>query len=140
MRIITISMLAVLSLWTYSADEPVVIVNKENPVQSVSKKELSNIFKQKQRSWDSGGAIEVLNLSKGNPVIHEFTKKMLDMSVEDLEKYYLKNALSGKGQPPRTVDSPEKVKEIVGSNKDVIGYIDSKDVDHRVKVLTVESR
>ena len=36
MRIITISMLAVLSLWTYSAAEPVVIVNKENPVQSVS--------------------------------------------------------------------------------------------------------
>lgn len=120
--------------------ELAVIVNKQNPAADISKKSLSNIFKQKQKTWEHGGIIDVVNLPKDNPVMEKFSESVLEMSSADLEKYYLKNALSGKGQPPKTAQSPGEVKSIVGGNKNAIGLIDSKDADGSVKVLSVEGK
>ena len=118
----------------------VVVVNSQNPTASISKKELSNIFKQRQKSWKSGGVIDVLNLPKGDPLREGFSEKILDKSPSDMEKYYLKRALSGKGQPPRTVQSSVDVKNIVSKNIKAIGYMDLKDVDTSVKVLPVNGK
>jgi len=117
--------------------EVAIIVNKQNPATDITKKTLSNIFKQKQKTWEQGGTIEVVNLPKDNPLMEKFSESVLEMSSADLEKYYLKNALSGKGQPPRTAQSPGEVKSIVSGNKNAIGVIDSKDADPSVKVLAV---
>lgn len=120
--------------------EVAVIVNKQNQATSISKKDLSNIFKQKQKTWADGGIIEVVTLPKDNPLMEKFSESVLDMSSSDLEKYYLKNALSGKGQPPRTAQSPSEVKSIVGDNKNAIGLIDSKDADPSVKVISLDGK
>lgn len=118
----------------------VVVVNSQNPTASLSKKELSNIFKQRQKSWKSGGIIDVLNLPKDDPLREGFSEKILDKSPSEMEKYYLKRALSGKGQPPRTVQSSVDVKNIVSRNVKAIGYMDLKDVDTSVKVLPVNGK
>ena len=118
----------------------VVVVNSQNPTVSISKKELSNIFKQRQKSWKSGGIIDVLNLPKNDPLREGFSEKILDKSPSDMDKYYLKRALSGKGQPPRTVQSSVDVKNIVSKNIKAIGYMDLKDVDTSVKVLPVNGK
>ncbi len=120
--------------------ELVVVVNPQNPTDSISKKELSNIFKQRQKSWKSGGIIDVLNLPKDDPLREGFSEKILDKSPSEMEKYYLKRALSGKGQPPRTVQSSVDVKSSIGKNVKAIGYMDLKDVDTSVKVLPVDGK
>lgn len=120
--------------------EVAIIVNQQNPTTNISKKDLSNIFKQKQKTWANGGIVEVVNLPKDNPLMEKFAESVLNMSSADLEKYYLKNALSGKGQPPRTAQSTSDVKSIVGANKNAIGLIDSKDADPSVKVLSVDGK
>lgn len=118
----------------------VVIVNPANPYSDISKKELSKIFKQKRKTWKNKGVIHVVQLPKEHPLREEFSKKVLKMSSEALEKYYFKKALSGKGQPPKILSSPSEVKSYVSGNENAIGYIDASDVDTSVKILKVDGK
>ncbi|MFQ5735930.1 MAG: phosphate ABC transporter substrate-binding protein [Thermodesulfobacteriota bacterium] len=115
-----------------------VVVNIQNPVSSISRRNLSNIYKLKKKSWDTGGIIDAVNLPQGDPLREKFSGAVLHKGSAAMEKYYLKNALSGKGQPPRTASSSEEVKEIVKNNSNAVGYIDSSEVDSSVKVLPVD--
>ncbi len=118
----------------------VVVVNPDNPATTISKKELSKIFKQKQKVWAHKEMIKVVHLGKDHPLRREFSQKVLNMSSESLEKYYFKRALSGKGQPPRIASSPDDVISFVSGSKNAIGYLDLNDVDSSVKILKVDGK
>ena len=42
---------------------------------------------------------------------------------------------SSKGKPPKVLDDAASVKEIVATNPNTIGYVNSSDVDDTVRVI-----
>lgn len=118
--------------------EIAVIVNPQNTVSAISSKDLKNIYKLKKTTWPTGDKIEAVNLKKTNSIRKKFSDIILKKTLARMDKFYLKQALSGKGQPPRVLDSYGDVKDFVRYNKNAIGYIDIKDVDGSVKVLSIE--
>ncbi len=118
--------------------EIAIIVNPENPVSTISSKDLKNIYKLKKNTWPTGKKIEAVNLKKRDPIRKKFSYIILAKSASRMDKFYLKQALSGKGQPPRVLSSSGDVLDFVRYNKNAIGYIDIKEVDDSVKVLSIE--
>ncbi len=118
--------------------EIAVIVNSENHVSSISSKDLENIYKLKKTTWPTGEKIEAINLVKQHFIRKKFSDIILNKNSSQMDKFYLKQALSGKGQPPRVLSFSGDVKDFVRYHKNAIGYIDKKDLDDSVKILSIE--
>lgn len=100
-----------------------VIVNTGNPISEISTKELKRIYKMKKTAWDAGGSIQAVNLRENDAVRGEFSQNVLGKSPKEMEAFYLKRALSGKGQPPKSLVTEQDVISFVSSNTGAIGYV-----------------
>ncbi len=114
----------------------VVIVNPASPLFEISKKDLKNIYKMKKLNIEGGIAIHPVNLTVENEVRREFSEKYIGKDAKKMESYYLKRALSGKGQPPKVFDTEEEIIKYVTSTIDAIGYVSS--ADSSVKTISVK--
>lgn len=116
-----------------------IIVNKQNPLSSISVDELRKIYYKKTTKWQTGQKIEVFELGKGNKEKGEFTQLVFKMSIEALEREYTKMELSGSGEPPKTAASPEEMISVIAANPNAIGYVDATKAaqQENIKILTI---
>lgn len=121
---------------TPAFSEPVIIVNSNNPVADISFKDIKNIYRLKKLNWSGGIAIKPVNLKANNELRNEFSEKFLNKSSKEMESYYLKRALSGKGQPPKTFATEDEVIRYVSEDKGAIAYVSKK--DSSVKSITAK--
>lgn len=111
-----------------------VVVNPGVGDVSVNSAELKDIFLGKLNSLPNGKKIVAIDQEPGG-VREEFLKKLLNKSESQLKAYWAQLVFTGRGQPPKQVMDDEEVKEFVSENPNMIGYIDSDEVDSTVKVI-----
>lgn len=116
----------------------IIIVNKNNPVSSMSKTELKRIYKKKQQVWDDGGLISPVDLS--GKILSVFYKRIFNYSKTEIETYWIRQVFTRSLKPPIHQTSPEAVKRFVSSNKDAIGYIPAHSLDNSVKQINLTRR
>lgn len=104
----------------------VVVVNNANSA-TLTKNDVSRIFLGKTKKFTA------VNVSSSNALRSEFNKKALNKSSSQVKAYWSKLVFSGKGTPPKELDSDAKIKAFVASNPNAIGYIDSANLDSSVK-------
>ncbi len=114
--------------------ETVVIVHPSNAA-ALSKEDVSRIFLGKMPSFPGGGQAVALNLKEGNPQRQSFEAGYLDKTAAQLKAYWSQMVFTGKGTPPKEVDSEEEMKQLVATNPNLIGYIDASKVDASVKAV-----
>lgn len=119
------------------AEQVVFIVNLSNKISSLTTKEIINIYTLRIKTWPSGILVEAVSLPVDNSVRMIFSKSVLCRDPATMEQFYLRKALTGKGQPPRTFKTTEDVKSFVARTKGAIGYILATEVDDSVKVVPV---
>jgi len=119
-------------LVTTAQAEIVVVVNNAND-SAITKKDVNRIFLGKMKSFSNGNSIKAVDVSNVSPTREEFNKKALKKSSSQVKAYWSKRVFSGKGTPPKVLDSDAKIKEFVAGNPNAIGYIDSKNLDGSVK-------
>ncbi|MCP3923540.1 MAG: phosphate ABC transporter substrate-binding protein [Desulfobacterales bacterium] len=64
-----------------------------------------------------------------------FLKNVLQKNEAGLHSYWSRMLFSGKGKPPKEVNSSADVLEIITKNKSAIGYVEVDKIDSRVKVI-----
>ncbi len=138
--LLSIALLLVMGVAGISFAGVVVIVNPQNPASSLSSHDLANIYRLKKTTWGTGKKIEPVNLNREDPLRKTFSEVILKKGSAAMEKFYLKRALSGKGQPPKVLSSSSAVRDFVKYNKNAVGYIDGKDADDSVKVISVDGK
>lgn len=111
-----------------------VIVNRSNS-NSVDKAMIKKVYMGEMTSWPDGGAIAAVDLSEDSTVRESFSGSVLGKSVSNIKALWAQKVFSGKGVPPRTLESDDEVKKFVSGNKNAIGYIKSSNVDDSVKVV-----
>lgn len=111
-----------------------VVVNPGVGDVSVNSAELKDIFLGKLNSLPNGKKIVAIDQEPGG-VREEFLKKLINKSESQLKAYWAQLVFTGRGQPPKQVMDDEEVKEFVSENPNMIGYIDSEEVDSTVKVI-----
>jgi ABC-type phosphate transport system substrate-binding protein len=119
-----------------SSAEVAVIANRSVPVSQVDKVMLLDLYSGDVKEWDNGDPIVLVDLKPKSDVKAAFYD-FLGKSASRMKSIWMKNLLTGEGQPPESVETQEAILEKVASTPGAIGYIDHKLVNEQVIALKV---
>ena len=120
-----------------AAADVVAVVAADNPVDSLSRIELINIFLGKSSHFPDGTPALPIDLQENAAVREAFYTLYAGKSATQIRAYWSKMIFTGRGRPPRTVKSGEEVRQWVATNSNAIGYLDEGLVDDRLKIVDV---
>ncbi|MCB1921168.1 MAG: hypothetical protein KDJ28_14495 [Candidatus Competibacteraceae bacterium] len=119
------------------ADDLAVIVNSQSGVEQLTKAEVINLFLGRQKKLPSGATALTVDLGGPNAEKQQFYARLVNKELAEINSYWARLFFSGQGSPPRQVEAPEEVLDIVENNKSAIGYIERNKVDSRVKIVYI---
>ncbi|UCC41012.1 MAG: hypothetical protein JSV96_06155 [Candidatus Aminicenantes bacterium] len=117
-----------------------VIVNASNPISSMTKSQVSNLFLKKVIEWENGLKVLPVDLVERFTVRQRFTNEIHGRKIRAVKAYWNKQKFSGRNLPPPEKASYEEVLKYVEENVGAIGYIPvSIQIEgYKVKVLTIK--
>lgn len=131
-----IIVLGLLCYAPYSAASIVVISNKNSNISELSMATIRRIYLSKIKRIPNSPLIPLpIDQSESTAIRADFNRKAIKKSAAQLRSYWAKRIFTGKGGPPKTVSNDKEVLALVESNRNIIGYIDSRYLNDRVKVL-----
>jgi ABC-type phosphate transport system substrate-binding protein len=115
-----------------------IVVHSSNPIDSISRDKLADIFLKKVTRWDNGKGITAIDQSDKNTVRDEFSKLVLKKEPAWVDGYWQKMIFSGRATPPARLNSDAEVLDFLRGNPDAVGYVsDSAVVGGGLKALAV---
>lgn len=111
-----------------------VVVNPSVSV-SASGDDIAKLFLGKSKKLGSV-ALTPVDQEEGSSVKEAFYQSAAKKTPSQLNAYWSRIIFTGKGQPPQAVFDDDEVKELVGKDPSMVGYIDSGAVDASVKVIS----
>ena len=100
-----------------------VIVHAANPVTSVPRTELSDIFLKKVAAWKSGTPVIPVDQTETSDVRKLFSKRVLGRDVQAVKGYWQQAIFAGKNFPPLEKSNDAEVMAFVAANPNAIGYV-----------------
>ncbi len=147
---ITCLIAALLCLWApgLGAQDSgfIVVVHPDNPVQSLSKAEVSDIFLKKVTRWESFRdgertdrrvSIEAVDQESTAPVRDGFSVAIHGRTVDRIKAYWQRRIFSGRDVPPPELASDSDVLDWVRNHPGGIGYVTPSASLSGVKALTI---
>lgn len=135
-RFILLLLLLTITPSLVAADEFVVVVNKDNPVTTLSPSIIKKIFLGKKTFWSNGHRIDIY-LQKDNELHRSFTKLALNKSARQFKMYWRRELYSGTGLPPQQLPDDQTIKAAIISNPSAISYIHRSNLDDRIKEIRI---
>ena len=116
----------------------VVIVSAKSSVSTLSEAQVADLYLGRTSRLPSGQPVIPIDLAEDAVNRATFYQIVCGKSPAQLRAYWSKLVFTGSGQPPREVADIDAMKKRVASSTNVIGYIDSSQLDPTVKaVLTL---
>ena len=139
MRMAAIAVLMLLWTGVRAEREPafVVIVNKANPVRTLSLVELRRIFLKQTRMWPHADSIVPLDWDATSPVREAFSRQVLARTVREMGDYWVQQGVTQGLVPPSTQRSSRAILRFVASVPGAIAYLPPGEVDDTVVLVKV---
>lgn len=116
-----------------------IVVNRENPIESLSMTELRTVFLGERSHWPNGRRITLVMMEPGQPERDTILRDVCRMSESDLRRRYLQGLLTGEVLvSPKTLANPVGVRKFVFNVPGAIGYLRPEDIDDSVKVIRID--
>ena len=109
-----------LSALTFAEVE--VIVHPSNGA-ALDKDSIQRIYLGKTRAFPGGGEAVAISMKEGSAAEGDFTKNVLGKSPKQLKAYWAKMVFTGKGTPPRQIDSAAEMVNLISANPNLIGFV-----------------
>lgn len=132
---VTTSILTCLASPVLAASDIVVITNPGSGVERLTRDEVTAIYMGRSKKLSSGLLAIPIDQAPTNPEKARFYRDLIDKELPEVNSYWARLTFSGRGTPPRQVNSAAEVIETVATNKGAIGYIPRANVDRRVHVV-----
>ena len=100
-----------------------VVVHRNNPIESITRAELSAIYMKRTRSWSDGREVVPVDQPMSSPVRERFSRSIHGKNVAYVTRYWQRLTFSGRGIPPRQLQNDAAVLELVKHSLGAIGYI-----------------
>jgi ABC-type phosphate transport system substrate-binding protein len=125
-----------------TADEPniMVIANEKGAPTSLTMKELKSIFQGEKQRWNDGTKISIAFMKSSTPVGSATSKKVLKMSGDQLNKFWLALVFQGKAKAPFFYGSASEVESYVSQNAGAIGVVEAGYQVKGVKVISIDGK
>ncbi len=117
----------------FASAEVEVIVHPSNGA-ALDLDSIQRIFLGKTRAFPGGGEAVAISAKEGSPEETEFTEKVLSKTPKQLKAYWAKMVFTGKGTPPRQVDSTAEMLQLISANPNLIGFVPAGSANGSVKV------
>lgn len=121
-----------------TAADVVAVVSARNPVTTLSKNQVVDIFLGKASRFPDGSPAVPVDQIEGSAARDEFYARFAGKSPAQLKAHWSKIIFTGRGQPPREVSNDAAVKKLIAEHPNSIGYIEKNLVDGSVKVLLAQ--
>ena len=115
-----------------------IIVNRDNPVSEMTKKEVSNAFLKKNSKWGNGVTIMPVDLVSTSGTRAVFSKDIHERKVSAIKAYWQKQIFSGRKIPPAEKKSDREVLRFVQDNPGAVGYISAATGTSGFRVKTIK--
>ena len=136
MRVMIAAIFCILTCINGAFSQVAVIANTSVPVDQIEKNELENFYTGDIRKWNNGEPIIVFDL-KAKGEVQETFYNFLGKSTSRMKSIWMKNMLSGEGDPPESIPSEEEVLKKVASTPGAIGFVSQAKTSEDVKILIV---
>ncbi len=113
----------------------VAVVSINNPLTSLSKGQVADIFLGKVARFPDGTLAVPIDQEEGSPARDEFYAAFTGKSLAQIRAYWAKIIFTGRGQPPKAVSNSTEVRQLIAANPQAISYIERSAVNSSVKVL-----
>lgn len=133
-KLVKLSVISCILLSSSAYAGVAVIVHPSNNA-SLDTNSIVKIFLGKEKNYSSGGAAIPVDLKQGSSTRTAFVTTILNKSDKQMKAYWSKLLFTGKGVPPKEMDTDADVINLVKSNPSLIGYIDSSAVNDSVKIV-----
>lgn len=119
-----------------SSADVAVIAHPSVPVRQISRTQLLDLYTGDVREWRNGAPIVVLDLKPKSGTKDVFYH-YLGKSSSRMKSIWMKNLLSGEGNPPAGQASEAEILQKVASTPGAIGYLDRALVTDAVIELVI---
>jgi len=141
MRLHIVAVGVLILLWTNvpAAEQQsfVVIVNKANPVKSLTVVELRRIFTKQTRMWPHAESMVPVDWDATSEIRQAFSRQVLNRSVREMAEFWVQQSVTQGLAPPSTQKSSRAVLRFVASVAGAVSYVPPSDVDDSVNVVKV---
>lgn len=126
-----------MSLPVAAVSEIAIIAHRNNPLRSLTPREVSDLYLGRLRSLpaDPGSLPALYDHPSDHELRARFFHLLNGMSLKQLNAYWARLRFSGAVLPPYTLPNSRAVVDAVGKNPVAIGYVEAGSVDDSVKVL-----
>ena len=138
MRVSTLGVLIVGAVLSARA-EVVIVVNKANPVATLSRAQVTAMLLGSNKKWPGGAPVSVITTSPGDPERKAALSQFVGMTEQQFATALIQANFKGEDRtPPKTLPSGKIIVQVVSLTPGAIGLIDSSDVVPGVKRVSVE--
>lgn len=116
----------------------VVVVSAQNPIGSLSRAELADIYLGRRQRFPDGAQVVPIDQKDSSVAYEEFYGAYLGRSLAQVTAHWSKLIFTGRGHPPRAVADAGAAAEIVAANPHAIGYIERGLVNERLRIVAIE--
>jgi len=117
----------------------VVVVNAANPLDRLSRAELSKMFLRRAVAWPDGVAAVPCDLSGMNPTRKAFSTSVHGKPAWIVVAFWQQEIASGRGEPPAVCASDQAALQAVRANPGGVAYVaEGTALGTGVKVLILE--
>lgn len=114
------------------------IVNTDNPIRSITKKQLKDLYMLRRSSWDDGEVAVIVALPDQHQTHKTFAKRVLGVFPYKIRRVWDKAIFAGLSRAPIIVESEEELISVVAKTKGAIGYTNSEIKNDNVHTLKVK--
>lgn len=118
-----------------SAETLVVVVNKNNPVEELTKSEVIDIFMGKYIAYPNGNSASPLELEDPHEIKKVFYQRLIGRSLASVNSYWARLKFTGHARKAETLASEDEVIAVINSTNSAIGYISTSKLTSDLKVV-----
>lgn len=116
-------------------DPLVVVVNKNNPIERLSKDQLTDLFMGKYVAFPNGVKAIPLDMSNSSQLKQQFYKLLVGLPLARVNAYWSRIKFTGRARPPQIVNDEQALASFIQSQKRAIGYLPKSKVTKNLKVV-----
>jgi ABC-type phosphate transport system substrate-binding protein len=116
----------------------VIVVNRGNPVVSLSVAELQRMYRKQTRMWPHGEPVVPVDSDATSDIRQEFSETVLNRSVREMGEFWVQQSITQGLTPPTSLKSPRAILRFIASVPGAIGYVPAVDMDDTVKRVDVK--
>ncbi len=135
------SSLKIIALWAIligsgkAGADIVVVVNKANPTESLSRAQVIDLFMGKYVAFPDGTRATPVEPVGNQASRQVFYKILINFPLSRVNAYWSRIRFTGRAKPPQPKPSDEDVAKTISETKNAIGYIDSKHLSDQLKIV-----